>query len=220
MPSIKVLLADSQYLVREGLRAIIQGQRDLEVAGEADCADELLDEIRSTDPDVIILDHDSREFFQGERLTDFLDLPQRARYLIISQEQDRRRIRRMLESGVNAFLTKYCDEEEITSAIRACVKGEKYFCTKVLDMLIDSGREDAGEDCSPANLTAREIEILRLVASGHKTRDIADQLHLSPHTVNTHRKNILKKLEIKSAPELVLYAVNTGIVKTAVRSAE
>lgn len=211
--SIRILLADSQYLVREGLKAILTAQQDLEIVCEVSDVQELKEALLQHSPDVVIMDHDASEFYADEQIDSIADLLDKSRFLIISQELDQKRIRFMLSRGVNAFLTKYCDEEEIVSAIYACVKDEKYLCTKVVNILIEDEKEHAG-NCEPTNLTPREIEIVKLVASGLKTKDIAEQLHLSPHTVNTHRKNILKKLDLSSGSELVLYAVRTGLIET------
>jgi DNA-binding NarL/FixJ family response regulator len=219
MAKTRILLADSQYLIREGLKAIVSDNLDMEVVGEAGDAETMARMIQVLQPDLVILDHDTTEFYGHAAMNDLLDLAGSIRFLIISQDHHRGRITSLLERGVNAFLTKYCDEAEIVSAIRAAVKGEKYFCSKVLDILIDSVREDARETCAPSCLTLREVEIVRLIASGAKTRDVAAQLHLSPHTVNTHRKNIFKKLGIRSGNELVLYALNTGILQRAERIA-
>ncbi len=221
MPIIDVLIADSQYLVREGLKAILSDEQDVRIVGEVERADQLPAAMDRWQPDLVILDHDAPEFFRDEDLGIFSELNRRTNILIISQEHDQSRIKRVLEQGVNAFLTKYCDRSEIISAIRASVRNEKYFCSKVLDILIDNVRVDNVESCVPSTLTAREVEIVRLIAQGSKTREVAETLHLSPHTVNTHRKNIFKKLGIRSGPELVLYAVNTGIVEpTPMRVAE
>jgi DNA-binding NarL/FixJ family response regulator len=209
---VRILLADSQYLIVEGLKAILDSHEDIQVVADAYNVQQLTDNIEKFQPDLVVMDHNSVEFFEDKALSDFISREEKIPFLIISQEVDRARIRAILESGVNAFLTKYCDREEIVSAVFASVKGEKYFCTKVLDILIHPESEHAGS-CEPTNLTAREIEIVRFIASGFKTRDIASELHLSPHTVHTHRKNILKKLGVSSGSELVLYAINTGIIK-------
>ncbi len=219
MTKSRILLADSQYLVREGLKAIVSGNKDMEVVGEAGDAATMGQMLLSLKPDLVILDHDTAEFYGNESMHELLDMAGSVRFLIISQDHHRGRITSLLERGVNAFLTKYCDEAEIVSAVRAAIKGEKYFCSKVLDILIDTVREDARETCAPSCLTLREIEIVRLIASGAKTRDAAAQLHLSPHTVNTHRKNIFKKLGIRSGNELVLYALSTGILQQVARTA-
>ncbi len=215
---ISVLLADSQFLIREGLKTIVAAQSDMEVVGESASPERLFEALQQHKPDLLIIDHDTMDFEQEDQWEQWLKLVSTQRVLIISQDQQRARITKLLEKGVNAFLTKCCDEEEIVSAIRAAVKGEKYFCNKVLDILIDSVREDSRDNCAPSSLTLREAEIVRLIASGTKTRDIAASLHLSPHTVNTHRKNIFKKLGIRSGQELVLYALNTGLLTAEPRA--
>ncbi len=215
---VRILIADSQYLVREGLKAILATQPDFQVVGEVEDAKQLRATAESIRPDVIILDYHPESPFPESWWEDTLGLIQHYPFLIISQDHNRSRITQILERGVNAFLTKYCDQEEIISAIRAAVRSEKYFCTKILDILIESVREDVRDTCAPSNLTLREAEIVRLIASGTKTRDIADKLHLSLHTVNTHKKNIFKKLNINSGQELVLYALRTGLVTSETQS--
>ena len=211
---VRILLADAQYLVREGLKSILAHQPDMQIVGEVADEKAMLSAIGQYLPDLIILDHDTLQFYSDHRWPDFLDLASQHRFLIISQDHDRSRITNMLEQGINTILTKYCDEDEIVNAIRASMKGEKYFCTKVLDILVDSVREDSRDTCAPTCLTAREAEIVQLIASGCKTRDVAEKLHLSPHTINTNRKNIFKKLGIRSGNELILYALNTGLITT------
>ena len=193
---VKVIVADSQFLIVEGLKSILGTHDDIEVIAEAYTAQTLFTRVESMKPDLVVMDHNSSEFFSDSALDKFLERDTDTPFLIISQENDQTRIRSILESGVNAFLTKYCDEEEIVSAVLASVKGEKYFCTKVLDMLITPKGRPAGT-CEPTNLTEREIEIVKLIANGLKTRDIAEQLHLSPHTVHTHRKEHPQKTGCK-----------------------
>ena len=134
--------------------------------------------------------------------------------LIISSDENRDTIHFILENGVNSFLTKDCDETEIRNAIYATAKGEKFFCGKILDIIFEKHySKDNGESCEPTELTTRELEIVKLIIEGHSTKEIADQLCLSHHTIYTHKKNVMKKLGIKSTSELILYAVNTGLTK-------
>ncbi len=212
MPPVSVVIADAQYLVRRGLNSLIEGEEGFEVVGEAIDIEDLENAFREQLPDMLILDH------AGESLgLEAIDLCKRlspgTRILVISSDEDKKLINDVLEHGVQSFLTKNCGEEEISDAIRATARGEKFFCTRVIDYLLErsfSREEDA--DCSPTPLTTREVEIVQLTAKGLIAKEIASQLNLSTHTVYTHRKNIMKKLQLNTSSELVLYAVNHGIV--------
>ena len=112
--------------------------------------------------------------------------------------------------AVNSFLSKKCDEKEIIDAVHATSKNEKYYCTNVLNCLLE--KSFPKDDCSPRPLSPREIEVVQLVAKGLIAKEIASELYLSTHTIYTHRKNIMKKLKIGTTSELVLYAVREGII--------
>ncbi|MEM6965044.1 MAG: response regulator transcription factor [Bacteroidota bacterium] len=109
-------------------------------------------------------------------------------------------------------MTKGCDEEEIINAIKATAKQERFFCNKILNFILEKSFAKS-DDGTTTPLTTREIEIVRLVVEGKIAKEIADELNLSTHTIYTHRKNIMNKLELKSTSELVLYAVEKGFVK-------
>ena len=122
----------------------------------------------------------------------------------------------VVEDGVNSFLTKSCNEEEIINAVKATAKGEKFFCHKIINFILEKSFQKEDDNCEPTPLTPREIEIVRLVAQGKIAKEIASQLNLSTHTVYTHRKKIMKKLEFKHASDLVMYAISKGIVENPV----
>ena len=122
--------------------------------------------------------------------------------------------RLVLEKGVEGYLTRECDEDEIIHAIFAIAKGEKFYCNKVMDIILNKQYNPEDNNCEPTTLTQRETEITALIAKGMTNKSIAEQLHLSPHTVHTHRKNILRKLGINSVSELTLYAINIGLIES------
>ena len=193
-----------------------------EVLAEAENETELLAQLQKIQPSVIILDHDQPDAFSKSSIQRIKEQAPQARVLIISNDEDKESIYQVLQLGVNSFLTKTCGEEEIMDAVKATAKGEKFFCTRVLDYLLEksfpseAARAIAKEEvsCQPTPLSPREIEIVQLIASGLIAKEIASKLNLSTHTVYTHRKNIMKKLKLNSASELVLYAVNMGLVKS------
>ena len=132
-----------------------------------------------------------------------------AQIMIISNDQNRDNIYKAIELGARSYLTKNCREEEILDAIHALQKEERFYCTKVIDLLLEKSfpPQDALED---AVLSAREIEIVQLTAKGLFAKEIAQTLNISTHTVYTHRKKILQKLNVKNASQLVSVAINKG----------
>ena len=118
----------------------------------------------------------------------------------------------ILEIGVYGFLTKACDEDEIINAIFSIAKGEKFYCNKIIDIILETDYDENNQSCAPTSLTSRETEIARLIALGKTNKEVGNELFISHHTVHTHRKNIMRKLSISSSTELVTYAMNTGLI--------
>jgi len=120
----------------------------------------------------------------------------------------------LLDMGVRCILTKGCSKQEILNAIHSISKGNRFYCNRILDQVMTRSESDE-VTCEPADLSPREFEVLQLITKGKKTVDIADQLNISIHTINSHRKNILKKLNLKSPAELIVYAVESGMTKVS-----
>ena len=215
MEITRILIADNAFLVREGIKAVVSQQSHLSIIGEARNAKELRKQAQSQQPDVIILDYQSGDSFHTDNVKELQELSPLSRILVISSNLQRDQVLRVLEYGALGFLLKECDQTEILGAIKAVAKGEKFFCSKVLDILLErsigstSGDYDA---CEPTRLTLREIEVVKQMAEGRSAQDIAVELSLSVHTVYTHRKNIMRKLGASSASEIVKYAYQTAIV--------
>ncbi|ELR69095.1 two-component system response regulator [Fulvivirga imtechensis AK7] len=129
---------------------------------------------------------------------------------VVSDDNDHKSILQVLNQGVSVFITKNCGLQEITMAYHAMQRGEKFFCNKILNILLQLRTPE--QAIKNSVLTERELEVLKLIAIGYSTLEVADQLYLSPHTVSTHRKNIIKKLTIKSPTEFVVHAIDLGLV--------
>ncbi|MEN0003948.1 MAG: response regulator transcription factor [Bacteroidota bacterium] len=213
MQPISVVLADSQFLIRLGLKHLLSGQENINIVGEVVKEQQLVGLLEETEVGVVILDYNQPGSFSLQTIEKVKSTAPTANILIVSADDEKESIYQVLESGVNSYLTKSCDDKEILDAIHATAKGEKFFCTRVLDYLLEKSFARPDETCRPTPLTPREIEIVRLVAQGLIAKEIADVLSLSTHTVYTHRKNIMKKLKLSTSSELVLYAINNGIVE-------
>lgn len=211
---ISIIIADNQYLVRQGLKFLLKKQPNLELLGEVTDEEELLDMLKGIKPDVVVMDYNQEGAFSTETVAKIKIISPLTNILIISADDHKETIYQVLEHGVNSFITKTCDEEEIIDAVKAASKKEKFFCTKVLDYLLEKSfpKSEDVAFCAPTPLSPREIEIVQLIAQGLIAKEIADRLCLSTHTIYTHRKNIMKKLQLNSASELMIYAVNHGII--------
>ncbi len=209
---ITITLADAHYLIRRGLKHIIVGHKNYEIIAEAANENQLIASIKKEAPQVLIIDHNQPNHFSFATIQKIKQLSPATQILVISADEDRNKIDQTLEFGVNSFLTKCCDEKEILDAIEATAKREKFFCSNILNYLIERSYAKEPEKNKTTPLTQREIEIVQLVAKGLIAKEIANILHLSTHTVYTHRKNIMKKLELNTSSELVLYALNNGLI--------
>ncbi len=210
--SVRLLHFTTNSLAQIGLRGLLDNGEQYPVV---DCADEgnLLTQLDRSPVSLLII-NDVRV---GEELKNLV-LRVRERFkslpmLLIADTSDSAAVLQSIDGGIQGFLTKECDGDEILHAIHALVKGERFFCNNVLNILLNRNLiED--EDCSPTALTEREVEITREIAAGLTSKQIADKLHISTHTVQTHRKNIMRKLQVGSVSELILYAIRTGLVKS------
>lgn len=215
MKPVTIVLADGEVLVRLGLRHLLSDDPSFEIVAEAADEEELFEELETHRPGVIILDYNQPDQFSLSTVTRVKKRAPYSHILVISSDNDKRNIYQVLEQGVHSFLTKTCGEEEILDAVKATAKGDKFFCTRIIDYLLEKSFSKQEENCAPSPLSSREIEILQLIAKGLIAKEIAGLLNLSTHTVYTHRKNIMKKLNLSTSSELVLYAVNNGIVEKA-----
>ncbi|MGB1218055.1 MAG: LuxR C-terminal-related transcriptional regulator [Saprospiraceae bacterium] len=211
MPT-NVVIADSQYLIRVGLRHLLDAREDMNVVGDAEDMEELQEIFSISKPDVLIFDYNKPDYFAQDDLDEIKRLSPNTGILIISADDERQSIYSVLEKGVNSFITKQCSEDEIYNAINATAKGEKFFCNKVLEYLLQKSFGEPKQECVATPLSPREIEVVKMVVEGKTAKEISAAINLSIHTIYTHRKNIMKKLGFSSASELVLYAVRNGLV--------
>lgn len=214
MNKISILLADEQHLIRLGLRQLLGSQEQFEIVGEVTNESHLLEFLAQQSVDVIIVDYSQKDSFQPSTVRQIkIRFPQ-TRILVISSDTNKKEIYEILEMGVTSFITKTCGLDEIVDAVNAVARGNKFFCTRVIDFLLEKSfsKLEEEENIAPLPLSAREIEIVQQTAKGLIAKEIADALNLSTHTVYTHKKNIMKKLGFTTSSELVLYAVNKGLV--------
>ncbi|MFT6166587.1 MAG: DNA-binding NarL/FixJ family response regulator [Vicingaceae bacterium] len=208
---ITILHANANVLMANGLNAILKKGDGIDSIKNAIDEESLFASLDEADYDLVVIDPLS----SSERFTVATTLKLKEKYpnkkvLIISEIHSPQHVLQVLEKGVQGYLTRQCDTAEITQAIFAIVRGEKFYCNKVIDIALNKKFDP--ENCEPTSLTERENEITTLIASGLTNREIGEKLHLSHHTVHSHRKNILKKLGIKSVSELTVYAMSVGLI--------
>lgn len=210
---INIILADPQLLVREGFKSLMAGKKNMRVVAEASDRGELSHALSEYRPDVLVMDYSAAGAFSPADVEIIKEARPLAEILIISADLDKVKVKQAMAFGAKGFLTKDCGEMEIFGALEATSRGEKFFCNKVLDIILE--REEPNPDkgpCDPVRFTEREIDIVRLMAKGQNAQEIANSLSLSVHTVYTHRKNIHKKLGVSNATEVVLHAIKSGLV--------
>jgi DNA-binding NarL/FixJ family response regulator len=217
MKQYSVVLADEQPLARLALRQLLGQSGHYQIVAEVCNEEQMIASLRVNKPDLVVLDYSQSESFRPSSIATIKTVSPNTQVLVISADTRKDNIAQVLELGVTSFLTKTCGLKEILEAAQATLKGDKFFCSRVIDFLLEKSlAKDTEVICAPTPLSAREIEIVQLSAKGLIAKEIADTLNLSTHTVYTHRKNIMKKLQISSSSELVLYAVSKGLVQNEI----
>ncbi len=213
--TIRILLADDHGITREGLKALLEKKQDIEVVAQAENGREAVKLARRYKPDMVIMDIKMPDLNGAEATrqirADFPDI----RVIALSMYSDLSYVTGMLKAGVNGYLIKNCIFDELVSAVYAVAEGKHYVSRKISDMVLKDyvhivTTEDQRPDTRPL-LSVREKEVLQLIAEGRKTAVIAERICLSVKTVETHRKNIMEKLNLFSVAELTKYAVREGI---------
>lgn len=213
MSTIPIILADAHFLIREGIKRVLKEEKNVQVVAEAHNEETLLDLLGYHQAKVLIIDYHQPGAFSKATIGRIKELHANCNILVISSDRDQNNIFEILETKVNSFLTKECDQKEIIDAIYATAKGDKFFCTNVLNVILERSIYNTEEEsCKATPLSPRELQILKLVAEGKIAKEIAAVLNLSTHTVYTHRKNILRKLNLTSTSDLVLYALELGLI--------
>lgn len=204
----KIILADSQYLITKSVQLIVEESLRYNVIGIATYFYEL-ENLLKQNPDLLITDFSTIDYNGFERLSGIRNSFPGLKILILTNEVDKTEFNELNKAGIKQILLKTADKDELLLAIEATLKGRKYYSDEVLDLLLDkSSRKDKPEES--AVLTATEMEIVRLIAEGLTTKEIASRKTISFHTVMTHRKNIFRKLTINSSSELIMYAIKAG----------
>jgi DNA-binding NarL/FixJ family response regulator len=210
--SIAVLIADDHAIVREGLRALLGSAPGFHVVGEASDGRRAVELAATLKPDVVLMDISMRGLNGVEATRRIASERSRSRVLALSMHTDMRSVSRMMEAGAAGYLVKDCMPSELTTAIETVAGGGVYVCPEVRgSATLASARKPEPAATGLSSLSAREREVLQLLAEGQSTRDIAMTLRLSEKTVENHRQQLRDKLGIASTAELTKFAIREGL---------
>jgi DNA-binding NarL/FixJ family response regulator len=208
MIKIRLVLADDHPMIRAGFKTLLSQSNDIEVAGEADSGQELMKVVSALKPDVALVDMNMPGMSGLEAMEKLHATFPEIKFVVLTMHEEREYVQKALKAGAAGYLLKNIDREELVSAIRAVFNGGKYFSPEITSILADTVARPA----STEEITPREKEVLELVATGHSTKQIADKLGISIRTVETHRINMLKKLEVNNSAELIRKAFELGLL--------
>ncbi len=211
---INIILADDHALVRQGVRMMLETDKDeFKVIGEVSNGEELLEMAKKTPADVYIVDISMPVLNGTEAVHKLLKIDRKAKVLILSMYDDRVSVEKALKAGAKGFVVKVSRAEELVDAVREVAAGRFYFGGKISKFLVQGFLGKHAPKKKDAHLTAKEKEVLQLIAEGYSSKQIAKHFTLSLNTIHVHRNNIMRKLGIHKQAELVRYALKEGIAQ-------
>ncbi len=213
MSAIRILLADDHELIRTGIRNLLGTNKDFAIVGESGDGEDTIRKVHDVKPDVVVIDISMPKMSGIEVTRHLREKFPAVKVLVLTMHENVEYVYQIYKSGAGGYLLKNAGRDEITSAIYAVARGERFFSPRVSELMISEYMKQAErrDSQSPdSTLTKREEEILRLIAKGLNNQQISHQLFISPRTVNTHRTNIMQKLDIHDVANLVRYALEHG----------
>jgi len=211
--SVRILLADDHKLVREGLRSILENELHMTIAGQAESGRMTLELARSLKPDLIIMDVSMPDMNGIEATRQIVGESSGVKVIALSMHADKRYVSEMLLAGASGYLLKQSAVDELERAIRTVLAGKVYVTPEIAGVVVQDYLQHlaSAKLVRPSVLTAKEREVLQLLAEGQSTKEIAAKLHVSIPTIDTHKQHIMEKLNLHSIAELTKYAVREGL---------
>lgn len=215
---LRLLLVDDHQIVRTGLRMLFQSEPDMQVVGEAGSGAEAIKAVQALRPDVVIMDVAMPGMTGIEATQQIKSISPETAILALTMHEDEQYFFAMLNAGASGYIPKRAAPDDLVSAIRVVAEGNVFLYSTLARFLIKDISEQKLAVTSNQNdtdgLTQRELEVLTLIAEGHTSREIAEELVISAKTVDRHRENIMNKLDIHSRVELVKYAIKRGLIQS------
>ena len=208
---IRVLIADDHEVVAEGLRHLVEAERDIQVVACVADGRAAVQQARDTQPDVVLMDLSMPELNGADATRAILERDPRCRVIVLSMYSQREYVRRALKAGAAGYVVKRSAAKEVVEAIRAVHAGQRYLSPRVADVVLDDYTDEKQDDLL-SRLSAREREVLQLLAEGRTGAQIAERLSLSQKTVETYRARLVEKLGIRDLAGLVRFAIQKGLV--------
>jgi len=215
MTTIRLLLADDHAVVRSGLRMLLEAQPDFEIVGEAETGTSAVAMVRELRPDAVLMDIQMPDLNGIEATKIIKEMSPKTAVLALTMHEDDHYFFEMLHAGASGYVLKRAAPDELVQAIRTVCRGDVYLHPTMAKRLVIDYLNRAEENESEkeySNLTPREQEVLTLIAEGHSNTEIANELFISIKTVDRHRENIMRKLNMHSRIDLVKYAIRTGLI--------
>jgi len=215
MAPIRVLIADDHEIIRYGISTYLSSSEDIKIVGEASTGEECIELFKEHKPDICLLDISmpKKNGIETTRTIRSLDLE--TKILILSMHIDKQLLGEVLQAGINGYLLKNTEKQFVLNGILAVMNGQQVFSDPISDLIKHSFLSQAQNEAIPEihpDITSREQEILQLIVEGLTSKEIAEKLYISPRTVDTHRANLMQKLELNNIAELVRYAIEHNLV--------
>lgn len=222
---IRVMLVDRREILREGLKAILERDPDIEVIARFGSGKEAMDRVREVHPDIVITEADMPEDLYVELTHRIKEIPPETKIMVLTHAKQESALFRALRLGARAYLTKHIGVEDLISSVHRVQAGEVIISAPMAVRMLDEfalleEKKNAGQADPETNLSKRELEVLQLVASGTTNKEIADALFISENTVKGHLSRILEKLNVRNRQQAVLLAMERGIIKKMAGSTE
>ena len=211
--NIKILLADDHKIVRDGLRSLIERQRKMEVIGEAENGRTIVKLAKELSPDIIIMDISMPDLNGIEATRKIVTDNPDIKVIALSMYSDNRFVVGMLKAGASGYLLKDCAFDELTQAVNTVMSDQTYLSPKIATVVINNYLHHNLTDVSSVftTLSSREREVLQMLAEGKSTKQVAYDLYVSVKTIETHRQNIMHKLNINNLADLIKFAIREGL---------
>ncbi len=211
MMKISIIIADGSDIVRSGLQHILRQSKSIEIKAVASDNSELQKFVTEHKPNIVLVDYTSKGF-DANSISIIKKNSSETKIIGITHSPTILEVNSALKKGVISHIKKDCPTQEIIESVLETANNIHFFCGEVLEVLKENNKDKGNLNCSPISLSDREMEIVKLISEGYTNSQIAVVLHISNHTVNTHRKNIMRKLGVGNTAGIVIFAVKTNLV--------